>query len=108
MAYGRQVKDRNRPKEEARTGLEFSLALRFKQFTSPKHRDPLEVFNCKWPSDGKPRYKLVALFSNATLGRRYYRDPATPTIDDKQIEQRLTKLRGDYPDLRYVGWPVRI
>ena len=44
LAYDRAVKDRNRPKNEVRTGLEFSIALRFKQFTRTNHPYRLDIF----------------------------------------------------------------
>ena len=104
---------RKLPPDEAQTGLEFALALRFKHFTGGAPT-PLDIDNCGWPKPdephhkGKPHYQLVAKLCKATFHGSPYRYDPTLKRDAKQIEQRLTKLRRKYPGLRYVGWPVRI
>ena len=126
LDYGFPVEARNVPVDEARTGLEFALALRFRHFTGAKGRHLLEITDCTMPSDGKPHYKLVALLTKATLENARYRNDDTLTDDAKQIGRRLTKLRHRLREkikdkarprekvetkaetITYVGWPVRV
>jgi hypothetical protein len=111
--YKKAVNDRNRPADEARAGLEFALALRFKHYTGAKGRARLKITNCTMPEprDGKPCHTLVALFCRATLGSSPYPDGLDdPKLreDVSNMQQRLRKVRLNYEDATYVGWPVRI
>ncbi len=126
LDYGFPVEARNVPVDEARTGLEFALALRFRHVTGAEGRDPLEIIDCTMPSDGEPHYELVALLTKATLENARYRNDDTLTDDAKQIGRRLTKLRHRLREkikdkarprekvnpkaetITYVGWPVRV
>ena len=105
--YGTHVRGHRRPEDEARSALAFELALRFKLWTvNPWQRDPLVIFNVTMPTDGYPRYALIATILHAVFSGRSYTNSASQECAAKKVERDLTRFKHKYPSAKYVGWPL--
>ena len=69
--YKKAVNDRNRPADEARAGLEFALALRFKHYTGAKGRARLKIANCTMPGPGDGKRDRALVFAGTLRHRRW-------------------------------------
>jgi len=74
------------------TMLAFELVFYLHMFTAGRAADAWQVGQ-DMPKDGKPRYKLAAMFCNATLGSQ---------LDELQVNDRLRKLP---PGVGLMPWP---
>lgn len=109
LDYGRSVRGQRRPDEEARVGLEFELALRFRLWTSEKtNRASSSVSNKSMPSTGKAHYGLIAKLLLATFNAKVVATPARIRDEQQRVGNRLYRFKHKYPDAYYIGWPVLV
>ena len=110
LEYGKRSRGRHIP-DEARIGLEFELALRFKMWTvKPPAPNPLNIMDCTMPppGQGRPHHPLVAMFLQAVLQSRALRDEEDQRVEAAKVKANLTKLGRHYPDVKFVGWHVQV
>ena len=103
-------KAKRKPKNEARTGLAFELALRFKIWTGPTPQDALDIRNRGWlpGRQGRPQYELVALFINAAIHEQSLDNLQTRNDETQKVKGDLDWFKHEYPDAKFMGWPVPV
>jgi len=104
LDYGHPVEGHRKPNDEARIGLAFELVLRFRYWA--KFPDPFDVMDKPMPRRGAPNYKLVARFLEAALAGRTIPVTATHKDKAKKVENDLNYLKREYPDIKFIGWPI--